>query len=69
MPNLKNVPGNWHTTVQDGPKVKLTKSNAQIPCIVCGDVAFLVDGTCSQQCRSETKRHGASQLDSAVMTR
>jgi ribosomal protein L37E len=58
MPNLLNtVPGNWYTTVQTGPKVKMTKSNSHIPCMVCGDISFLVDGTCSVICSQRGERH------------
>ena len=27
MPNLDKLPGIWHNTVQDGPKVKMTKAS------------------------------------------
>ena len=69
MPNLDKMPGIWHTTVQDGPKVKMTKANSQTPCIVCGAVQFLVNGTCSKNCSDETYRQDISHADRLVLTR
>lgn len=62
MPKSHNIPGLWYKTIS-GKKVKMTKSNSQTPCIVCGDVAFLVNGTCSLTCQNNASRLRNSHTD------
>jgi hypothetical protein len=62
---IPEMPGRWLKTIS-GQKVKMTKPNSQIPCIVCGEVAFLVNGTCSHLCQDNRSRFERSHVDSTA---
>ena len=62
---FRSVPGAWLQTIT-GTKVKMTKANSNIPCVICGEVAFLVNGVCSRTCQNSRPGFYKSHNDSTA---